>query len=348
MDDARLDALVASTAAISDDDLAGLDISGLESLVEEIMSRNELQSHPRRSVWPFRAAVSAAAAAVIVVALFAGQDLGRRGTAWAAPLVAMAEATPRLVVDAPGWEVTRADEFGADTGEMTFSDGKRSLELRWQPAGAAPALSKDRAASSDHFEPVTVLGEQATLYRYGGTTDYTTVWTDGDHALEARGAFRTLAAYKEVLASLRRLDANAWLDAMPASAVRPAERAAAVRAILADIPQPDGFDPSRLETSASVRDRYQLGAAVAGAVACGWIESWVRATDAGDAAAAARAVAAMGSSRDWDILDEMNPDGDYPEVLWEYADAMKTGAPVPAGKVMTVREAYRSALGCTP
>ena len=42
----------------------------------------------------------------------------------------------------------------------------------------------------------------------------------------------------------------------------------------------------------------------------------------------------------------MNEEGDYPEVVWEFAAAMETNGTVPAGKPMTVEEAYASALGC--
>ena len=38
----------------------------------------------------------------------------------------------------------------------------------------------------------------------------------------------------------------------------------------------------------------------------------------------------LGTSRDWPVLDEMNERGDYPEVVWEYADQVAAGQ-VPEG-----------------
>ena len=43
----------------------------------------------------------------------------------------------------------------------------------------------------------------------------------------------------------------------------------------------------------------------------------------------------------------MNDEGDYPEAVWMYADAVNGKSAVPAGKLgLTVDESYRDALGC--
>jgi hypothetical protein len=43
----------------------------------------------------------------------------------------------------------------------------------------------------------------------------------------------------------------------------------------------------------------------------------------------------------------MNADGDYPEVVWQYADAVNGKGDVPAGKLgLTVEETCTDALGC--
>ena len=52
--------------------------------------------------------------------------------------------------------------------------------------------------------------------------------------------------------------------------------------MLAGVPHPEGFDIVALQSGDGIRDRYQLGAQVAGAVACAWIEQWVDARRAGD------------------------------------------------------------------
>jgi DNA-directed RNA polymerase specialized sigma24 family protein len=156
----------------------------------------------------------------------------------------------------------------------------------------------------------------------------------------------SLEEYRRVLDSLKAVGVDDWLAAMPPSVVLPAGTDQAIDAMLAGIPLLEGFDKSALERHTVVRDRYQLGARVTGAVACGWIEQWVTARRTGDDAASAAAVEAMQSSRRWPILREMQTEGDYPKVLWAFADAIKRNTAIPAGKTTTVEQGYRSALGC--
>src|SRR5262249_15510938 len=136
-----------------------------------------------------------------------------------------------------------------------------------------------------------------------------------------------------------------WLSAMPASVVQPADQATVVDEMLKGVPLPAGFDAQGLVRE-DVRDRYQLGAKVSGAVACAWIGQWVVARRDGDTAATSAAVAAMATSRGWTILKEMQAEGDYPEVLWQYADAIAGPGTVEGGKTLSVEESYRQALGC--
>jgi len=77
---------------------------------------------------------------------------------------------------------------------------------------------------------------------------------------------------------------------------------------------------------------------VAGGVACAWIDRWATARDTGDTATADEAVAAVRSSREWPILQEMNAEGDYPEFLWETGDEMAGDEPV--------EEDAAESLGC--
>ena len=77
-----------------------------------------------------------------------------------------------------------------------------------------------------------------------------------------------------------------------------------------------------------------------------WIERWIDARQSGDDAAAAEAADAMQGSRRWAILREMNAAGDYPEVLWEFADAMNGDGTVMGGRPLDVEGNYKEGLGC--
>jgi hypothetical protein len=111
---------------------------------------------------------------------------------------------------------------------------------------------------------------------------------------------------------------------------------------------PPRFDVGSLlrAEGGTVLDRYQLGAKVTGAVGCAWLERWVASRRAGDAAGIRQAVGALTTSHHWRVLQEMQAAGAWPRVFWQYADAAVAGAPVAAGKPLSVEESYRDALGC--
>jgi hypothetical protein len=201
--------------------------------------------------------------------------------------------------------VTNAGEFEADYGETTFGDGRRTLELHWYPAHFYRRYLRDRAQVSPPRRS-RLLGRTATTVEYGHDGDYATMIAPiGPVFVEVRGRLGGHAAYEEVLHSLRPVDVDTWLAAMPASVVSPEARAHTVEAMLSGIPTPPGFDPSRLESETAVLNHYDLGVRVADAVSCGWVESWLAAQASGDAAAARNAVDAMASSRRWPLLLRM-------------------------------------------
>jgi hypothetical protein len=315
------------------------------SLLAEIEAVRRPRRWSRRRL--FRIAVPAVAAAA-AAAVVAGITLpgGSGEQAWAAALVRVAEAAPRLLVDEPGWEVTRADQFSVDLGEMTLANGERELEIKWLPAGNYKHAVDTLVAEMDDLATTPVAGTQARVFRYPGTNDYVAVWLADEHTVEARGLAPDADAFKATLAALAEVDVDTWLSAMPASVVRPAAQAATVDEMLAGMPLPPDFDRTKIATSSAVRDRYQLGAQVAGAVACAWIDQWVAARRAGDEDGAREAVEAMATASSWPILQEMEEEGDYPKVLRQYATGMAGDGLVPAGKRLTVEESYEAALNC--
>jgi hypothetical protein len=297
-----------------------------------------------------------AALAIVAVLALSGREPGSSGTAWAAPLVRLAESSPLLLLDMPGWEVTRADESDEVEGEMDFTNGApppidqsvseadraRVATLHWR-RGRLERWQRSRAHESSLVVQRTVLGERAQVARYTNTDDYTAIWPDGERVLEFRSVAPDLATFERRLAALKRVSVDAWLSAMPASVIKSADRAGAVEAMLADIPLPRGFDRSALANAPTVSDRYQLAAKVTGAVACAWIERWADARERGDEAEASRAVAAMQTSHGWKILDEIESGGAWSEVLRSRADAMRSGG---AGVKVALEVEVRSSLGC--
>ncbi|MDQ4124510.1 MAG: hypothetical protein M3134_02775, partial [Actinomycetota bacterium] len=252
------------------------------------------------------------------------------------------EGAPLLLVGHEGWRVSRADQNSTTIGEVTFTNGEREVELNWRPASDHDAFVDDRAREASGEWDVEIARRHGKLFRYEGTTDFTTVWRDGDLSLELRGVFPNVHAYRAIADTLDRVDEETWLAALPNDTVTPAGRPATVDEMLGDVPIHPSVDVDELKQSPSVSDRYQLGARVTAAVACAWIEQWVE----GDASEKREATNAMSTARRWSILREMERDGAWSEVLWEYADAMAGDGQVAGGGPTTLEESYRDGLGC--
>jgi hypothetical protein len=328
-----------------------------DELVAGLMAEPELgpiaerPSRPRRRVFA-RAGLAIAAVAVVLVALLSLRDGSSdrgSGTAWAAEQIRFAEASPLVLLDAPGWRVEYADEQSEEDGELQFRRGPTppremtvidgdstepipadtdAAQLTWVGGGIA-SWYQDRAMSAVRTTTVPVLGTTARVYQYEGGTpghrDITALFRYDGRVLEFRAGAADIAAFKELLAKLKRVDTDAWLSAMPPSVIKAPDRETTIKQMLRGVPVPAGFDPKDIEGEGLVKDRYQLGAAVAGTVSCQWFKQWAEAREDGDRAKEREAVDAMATATGWAVLHEMEKAGDYPEVLYEYAAAMPEG-----------------------
>jgi hypothetical protein len=266
----------------------------------------------RRRVASFGFGLACAAAIALLVVLGGGsvesvKDGGR--PTYAAAAVKVAEANPRLLVTAPGWRIIHAN-FGVDSGGLTYQYGDqpaygpdgRSLVMNWSPARLYRLrISEGRRDAT--VETSTVLGRRATTFHHRHSTDYITVLPpQGEVYVELS---TSLADKATVLRSLRAVGVDRWLAAMPPEVVQPENRADLVARMLRGVPLPPGFDASSLEAESEPIDHYEFGQAVAGAVACGWLESWSAARRSGDEAGARQAVEALAGARRWPVLLQM-------------------------------------------
>jgi hypothetical protein len=237
---------------------------------------------------------------------------------YAAAAVKVAEANPRLLVTAPGWSIVHARGFEVDSGELIYKHGGQpafgpdapQLELDWYPARFYRSYLRDRAAGTSRGQvtPVvsTLLGIKATTFHYAGQRpNFSTILAPQGSVVVEIHASLGREAYEAVLRSLRQVGVDAWLAAMPTEVVQPATRSAAIGQMLRQLPVPPGFDPSVLQSDSVLSDRFMLGKAVAGAVACEWLRRWAAATREGSDAAAREAVDALGTARRWPVLLRM-------------------------------------------
>jgi hypothetical protein len=298
----------------------------------------------RRRGWLVPAAAAAVVAGIAVSSLW-WQQLGGDGDGGGKngdPTVASSLDLPQgqgIVLDAPGWKV---DSLGSDG--LRFRKGDADLEVTSYDADSYDSYVVDR----EHIveppapgEPIEVLGRPAQMWAYSAD-DHTAIReVEGGHWMEFRAQGLDEQAYLALLGRLR-LATEAEFDAsLPEDFVAAGERLPEALQVVGAITRVSGADfpqgaPSTLG-SGEAEDRYQFGAEVAGAYACAWLEEFENAKTHGQAARAAEAARVLGTSRQWPILKEMNADGDYPEVLWQYADEVAAGE---------VPEGYREGLGC--
>jgi hypothetical protein len=277
------------------------------------------------------------------------------GRAWAPRLVALAERSPRLLLDQSEWRVTRADEFDGDSGEMTFENGRDCnvapakpgcywVSLDWRPADTHEKYLEDRRRGADASSTLTIAGHEATVFELHDTalgTTYQAMWLDDEHSLELRSDLvPSLEEFAAIAGTLHDVDTDTWLTAMPANVVTPDDRAAAVDEILDRLPVPKSLDAETLKQKQATRDGYALEYEVKTAVVCGWVQQWVDGTRSGDEAAKRRATEVMARAGDW--LGRYGGKSYVDDV----AEAMATGSPVNGDTSLPTGTGYQRHLGC--
>ncbi|WP_433286673.1 hypothetical protein [Micromonospora sp. CA-244673] len=246
-----------------------------------------------------------------------------------------AEENPRLLIDEPGWQVTTVYGFAEKQGTIAFRNGEQQMDMNWYPADQYDGYHADRRHVSAP-EAVKVDGWSGDLFRYGAE-DFAVMLRPRDGVfVELRASGGNRKEFDQLLTKVVRVDVRTWLAALPPEIVTPAKVDERATVVLADIPLPPKFDKAALR-DLGTNDAYQFGAQVTSRVGCAWIAEWQRARRAGDDAAVRRAVDALRSSHKWQVLHEMNDEGDWPEVFWETADKVAAGE-FPRG--------YEGALGC--
>jgi hypothetical protein len=333
-------------AKLTDDAVAELPLHrGRAELLEEIMSTPVLDDRPvrtdpprRRTTWPVPVAAAAAVLALVAGSAWLVSGLGLRD----AGVAAGGSGAYRAVLEAPGWTVdsVAADD---DSGELTYVKRGQAFEISWYPASEYDDYVEDRnhiTATPVAGEPVQVLGRDALMWFYGGTDNPTAIReVENGHFLELRGKSMSTAAYLALLDDVRLVDRDDFAAAMPSAYVDGTARQKAIDEVLDGISEyvdpliPPGS--TRGSFSSAEDDLGLLGLDVARDVACEWLRDWDEAHRVGDQARMARAVAVLGTSRDWPTLRNATAGSEQPQLIWENADRVAAGrAPKDVGHTL--------------
>ncbi len=205
------------------------------------------------------ATVAAAAVFFIAIGIGGGPASGP-ARAIGGDLARLVEASPPILLDAPGWRVERADESFMSEGSTSFHftrpdaeisgerppgrESVRFAELQWSASESARSrirglkslprkLRRLTAKEGGNLAPYVVkeVGEAPVL----GTTarvlvqhykpgppyfDAAAIWEEGGQLRVLRSFVPDLQTFKQRLAALRRVDAETWLNALHGRVVR--------------------------------------------------------------------------------------------------------------------------------
>jgi hypothetical protein len=302
------------------------------------------RSRARHRAIALAVVVLSAVAAAVALLPFGGNSDGA-APAFAASLVRFANASPLALVRLPQWHVVYADEEPDGFGEMHFVRGPADRD--GTPRGASPVTDgslKEKVASLS-WQPVTPIERKQILRGHRSVQTGLGVtarrfqlearshgWLDISAFFVYQGRYTTfratvtdMAMFRDELRALTPVSTSTWLRAMPPSVVKSADSGETVRLMLKGIPLPPHFDAAHIRGVRLVHDRYQLGAAVTGTVACMWIADWSHARASGNTAMVKRSIAAMATAPHWPILHQMARQGAWSHVLIGYAKAMGRG-----------------------
>lgn len=336
---------------LSDEAVGRLPLSAARAeLMEEIMQTDAAPApltttRGRRASGWLPAVGVAAAVATLVVGGVVAADLGGDGGDGLTPATtpphasrassaptpaasASAEPAPTTAGEWPvlthlgeGWRLETV--YGDSPAELTVAyagpDGL-SFEINTYPAGGGGPDPEKGA----RVEETTFSGMPAVAWsdEWKGQVRARYLSVDlgrGRLVLDGRGRGIDGEAWSRLLdhvALVSRQDFEALVDDV---AVSGSEAAAFVREVTADIPLAPGTGAEDIVLTGS-HDRYQAGADVVGQVLCGWYDAW-------DAGLRDETLAALDGSEQWDLLVEMDRDGDYPEVVHEVAGRLRAGDP---------------------
>jgi hypothetical protein len=159
-----------------------------------------------------------------------------------------------------------------------------------------------------------------------GDREMVALWGEDGYLLVMQAAVPSLAAMRERLDWVTKVDSQTWLEAMPDHVVKAADLEGTTRAMLRGVPLPKTFALSRIPNEGLTTSRNQVAGKVAATVACLWFRQWGEAVRTGDAAARVEAERAMATSRRWPFLDPAT--GGAPGIassIWRLAEEMPQG-----------------------
>ncbi len=270
MSKAEIEAVVAAVNPVSDESVESLPLADAErELLDEVAREADGEvaapapsrarsgfGQRRRGYLALGGAVSAAAAVLLVLAGTGGGPAGGPGTAVGDSFARLVEASPPIVLDAPGWWVERADELFMKEGTTNFARTPTSptseieaghpvrgllgtAEFQWDTETVRQRIHRLRNLkqlrkittpeelsyyASHKVGRAPVLGTTAQLFRHRPPPERpyfeaVAVWGEDGQARFFRSFVLDMATFRRRLAALRRVDAETWAEVLQGKVV---------------------------------------------------------------------------------------------------------------------------------
>jgi hypothetical protein len=267
----------------------------------------------RRRWLPLGLASLAAVAILAAVIVFSGGSIDSTGPdvnpAFADAAVKVAEANPRLLITAPGWRIVEARSFKPQDGQLLLADGTHQVHLAWMPAAYRREVATNEGPRAAGTWTATIAGRTATVSHLEagtlGSYFTTTFPAEGGIFVTLGGEFAKRGEWEALMASVRAVGVDEWLDAMPGEILSPEAFSTEVARMLHGVTVPPGFDATASIKPTELTNRFQAAKKLTQAVTCEWVRRWDGARQAGDEAGTREAVEAMSGARDWPVLLRM-------------------------------------------
>jgi hypothetical protein len=349
--------------------------SGVDAAMQSLAS--SITAIPREAESPLRASrrnsrraftlVAATAACAVAALIGVTQLVGGSGTgsAWAAADIALANNTPLLLIQAPGWKVSTFNQYenGNKSGGMEFNNAgaHRKAMLAWQNKGHFSSLRKMVSRRAEELPTTTVDGHPAQVFRQHSTgggplwTGNTALWVAGKYVLTIQNQYRGAPSkleddrFAKLLSQLKTVSADALLAGLPKDYLLPSKLPAAATEILADVPLPPGFSSEPVLTNLESATHEVLAERLIIRAECGWIKGWVAARKHGDKHEMDRIANTLAPYRSWRYARwSGGPKGQTSYVGAGWVEALKHGGRMNFGygDMRDIAKIYRSWMGC--
>jgi hypothetical protein len=208
------------------------------------------------------------------------------------------DGTPTVVTPPAGFVALTADERMNVNRSVDYQfahvDQTRRMETNLYAGGN---LDTRLGGDISGLATVQIGGHDAFLNTDGG---FRLDWVDGFWVWEVDGqGYTDQQQFLTDAASVVTTDRATWEASLGDAIVSPAERPAAVQALIADMPMPSGFDLTEYAHRDIADTPMQLAIRTTSQVWCTWLQRWDTALTSGDSAAATEAANAITSSANW-------------------------------------------------